>query len=73
MATGNEKSGIGSASRRTERLVALFVVAFLLFNYPLLSLFADDALIFGLPVFTVYLFTAWGVVIALLGWILRRR
>lgn len=73
MTTGDEKSGVGTVSRRTERLVALFVLAFLLFNYPLLSLFTDDALIFGLPVFPVYLFAAWGAIIALLGWILRRR
>lgn len=73
MATRNGRSGIGNATRRSERLVALFVLAALLFNYPILSLFAGDSLVFGLPLLYVYLFVAWGVVIGLTGWILRRR
>ncbi|SEO70592.1 hypothetical protein [Aquisalimonas asiatica] len=73
MGTRAGKSGIGNTTRRNERLVALFVLAVLLFNYPILSLFAGDRLVFGLPLLYVYLFVAWGVVIGLTGWILRRR
>ncbi len=72
MAGKGDRNTIASGSRRTERLIALFVAAFLLFNYPLLALFAGDRLIFGIPVLYLYLFVAWGVVIALTGWILRR-
>ncbi len=53
--------------------MALFVLAALLFNYPILSLFTGDRLVFGLPLLYVYLFISWGVVIGFTGWILRRR
>ena len=66
------RNSIGGGSRRSERLIALFVLAFLLFNYPLLSLFAGDTLVFGVPLLYVYLFVVWAAVIALTGWILGR-
>ncbi len=73
MSGAGNRNQIGAGSRRSERLVALFVIAFLLFNYPLLSLFAGDTLVFGIPLLYLYLFVAWGIVIALTGWILGRR
>ncbi len=62
-----------SDTRRGERLTALFVFAFLLFNYPLLSLFSLDTTLFGLPVLYLYLFCSWALVIAATARILRRR
>lgn len=73
MAGADRQQSVGAASSRVERLIALFTVAFLLFNYPLLSLFAGDALVFGIPVLYLYLFLAWAGVIALTGWIMSRR
>ncbi|MDN3517622.1 hypothetical protein QWY84_08380 [Aquisalimonas lutea] len=73
MADGDRQRSVRSPSSRAERLVALFAVAFLLLNYPLLSLFAGDALAFGIPVLYLYLFLAWAGVIALTGWIMSRR
>ena len=52
-------------SLRTNRIVALFLLACLLFNYPVLALFNVGATTAGVPVLYVYLFVAWSLVIAL--------
>jgi hypothetical protein len=52
-------------SLRTNRIVALFLLACLLFNYPVLALFNVGATAAGVPVLYVYLFAAWSLVIAL--------
>ncbi len=50
-----------------ERAIALFLLAFLAFNPPLLSIFSADLIIFGVPLLYLYLFCAWAGVIALVG------
>jgi hypothetical protein len=57
---------------RTQRLLALFAAAVLLFNFPLLALWDRDATLLGLPLFPAALFMVWGALIALLGWIIER-
>jgi hypothetical protein len=52
-------------SLRTYRIVAVFLLGCLLFNYPVLALFNIGATAFGVPVLYVYLFVAWGLTIAL--------
>lgn len=56
---------------RNERLVALFLLGLLLFNYPLLAMFNTATLVLGTPKLYLYLFIAWAVVIAGAGLILR--
>ena len=60
------------ASVRTARLVGLFLLALLLFNYPLLAVFNRDGAVFGVPVLYAYLFAAWSAVIALAALLVRR-
>lgn len=55
-----------------QRLVAVFLIGLLLFNFPLLSLFDRTEPLFGLPPLHVYLFVAWGALIALVAWIAER-
>lgn len=55
-----------------QRLVAVFIAAALLFNYPILSLFDRPEAIFGLPILYVFMFAVWGVVIAVIAWIVER-
>jgi hypothetical protein len=50
-------------SLRTYRIVALFLLASLLFNYPVLALFNVGATAAGVPVLYVYLFVAWAITI----------
>jgi len=50
-----------------QRLVALFLLGNLLFNYPLLALFNRAEALLGVPVLYVYVFGAWALLIALLA------
>ncbi len=58
--------------RKGPRLVGLFLLGSLLFNYPLLALFNVKAAVFGIPLLYAYLFAAWAVLIALVAVIMRR-
>ena len=55
-----------------QRLVALFLLGCLLFNYPLLYLFNADHRLFGIPLLYVYMFAAWALLIALTALVLER-
>jgi hypothetical protein len=49
-----------------ERLLALFLAAALLFNFPLLAIWDRDTTLGGVPLFPVALFLLWlGVIVAL--------
>ena len=50
-----------------QRMVALFVLGWLLFNFPLLALFNDGATWSGIPRLYAYLFLAWALFIGLLA------
>jgi hypothetical protein len=62
-----------SEDRIGTRLVVLAVLAFALFNYPLLSLFDVDVIVLGVPLVWLYVFVSWGVLIALVGLATRER
>ena len=53
-------------SRRSQRLVALFLLGCVLFNYPLMAIFSVDGRFLGIPVLFAYLFGAWAALIALI-------
>ena len=55
-----------------QRLVALLVLGWMLFNYPLLALFNDARTWFGVPLLYAYLFGAWALFIGLLALIVER-
>lgn len=48
------------------RLIGLFLLGVLLFNFPLLSLFNRPALYLGIPVLYFYLFAVWLMIIFLM-------
>ncbi|GAB7546882.1 hypothetical protein CS8_065720 [Cupriavidus sp. 8B] len=50
-----------------HRLIALFALGWLMFNYPLLALFNDTLTWFGIPRLYCYLFAAWALLIGLLA------
>jgi hypothetical protein len=62
-----------SEDRIGTRLVLLAVLAFALFNYPLLSLFDVDVIVLGVPLVWLYVFVCWGGLIALVGLATRER
>jgi peptidoglycan/LPS O-acetylase OafA/YrhL len=56
-----------------QRLVAIFLLGWLLFNYPLLALFNDAATLFGIPLMYVYLFAAWALLIGLMAFVVEQK
>jgi hypothetical protein len=58
--------------RKGERLVALALLGFLLFNYPLLSLFSTDGSVVGVPLLYAYLFVSWALLIGLMALVVRK-
>jgi zinc transporter ZupT len=50
-----------------ERAIGLFLVAFLAFNPPVLSIFSTEVFLFGVPLLYFYLFGVWGGIILLIG------
>lgn len=55
------------ASLLQQRLLGLFALALLLFNFPLLALWDRDATVLGLPLFPAALFVVWALLIAALA------
>ncbi|MGQ0677941.1 MAG: hypothetical protein ACT4N4_17910 [Rhodospirillales bacterium] len=58
---------------RGERLVALFIFAWIAFHPPILNLFAVKATVLGWPVLYLYILAAWAAVIALVALIAGRQ
>jgi hypothetical protein len=52
-------------ARKNKRLVGLFLLGSVLFNYPLVSLFNLETSIFGIPLLIFYIFIAWVFLILL--------
>jgi hypothetical protein len=48
---------------KTRRLVSLFLLGWVLFNYPILSLFNLPVAISGIPLLFVYVFVTWALLI----------
>ncbi len=55
-----------------QRLAALFLLGALLFNYPLLQLFARGDMVFGVPLIYCYVFSAWAALIGLMALVVER-
>lgn len=52
-------------ARKNKRLVGLFLLGSVVFNYPLLSLFNLKTRILGMPLLIIYIFSAWVLLILL--------
>ena len=57
---------------RAQRLIVLFIGGWLLLNFPLLALWDRDLLVLDQPLFPAALFSGWGILIALLAWVVER-
>lgn len=55
-----------------QRLVALFLGCWLLFNFPPLGLWDRAVTLFGVPLFPAALFILWGLLIAMMTWLMAR-
>ena len=64
---------LGVSALKGQRLVAIFLLGALLLNYPLFSLFAGPAELFGVPLLYLYVFFVWALIIALLALVIEQR
>lgn len=55
-----------------QRLVVVFLIGAMLYNYPVLSLFDRAALFLGVPVLFVYMFAVWAALVVIIAWISER-
>jgi len=60
-------------SLKGQRLAALFLLGLLLFNYPLLDLFAGPGQVWGIPVLYAYVFAVWTLLIGLMTLVVEKR
>ena len=58
---------------KNKRLVSLFLLGAVFFNYPLISIFNHKAYVLGFPVLYLYLFSLWLLMIVIMIVITTRR
>jgi len=56
-----------------QRLVAVFMLGWVLLNWPILPLFSRAGTVGGVPLLYAWIFSAWVLLIALMGWVVERR
>ena len=56
---------------RVKRLIGLFLLGYLLFNHPIISLFNLPHMVLGIPLLFGYIFSAWVLLIVLVALIVR--
>ncbi len=54
---------------KNARLVGIFLLGCVLFNYPILSLFNIDIMLLGIPMLYLYIFGIWAILIGLIVFI----
>ncbi len=54
-------------SRKTRRLVGVFLLGWVLLNYPILSLFNHPTTLGGIPLLYAFVFAAWTLIVGLVG------
>jgi hypothetical protein len=59
-------------NNKNKRLISLFFLGCLLFNYPLLSLFNVKTFYLGIPLLCLYLFSVWFALVLLICLATRR-
>jgi hypothetical protein len=56
-----------------QRLVAVFLLGALLFNFPFIALFNGAGEVFGIPILYAYVFGVWLALIILVALVVERR
>jgi len=60
------------SKNKTHRLISLFILGSLLLNAPILSLFNVKGFLMGIPLLYLYIFTAWALLVVLIGLVMRK-
>ena len=64
---------MGEIEGRGQRMIALCMLGFVLFNFPILALFNVPRTLFGVPLLYAHIFLSWALLIALMAWVIERR
>jgi hypothetical protein len=64
---------VDSNTVRNKRLIALFLLSYILLNNPILSLFNLPRLVFGIPLLFFYIFGVWILLIVLVALIVSSK
>ena len=64
---------MGEIEGRGQRMIALCMLGFVLFNFPILALFNVPGTLSGVPLLYAYIFLAWALLIALMAWVVEGR
>ena len=74
MGTGNIEGtrSMNQPDDKSQRMLGVFLLGTLLFNFPLLALFNRTASILGVPLLYAYIFASWALVIGLLALVVER-
>ena len=69
----NSSAPARPAPRRGPKLLFLAVLFGVLLNYPLLAVFDHDDRVGGVPILYLYVLLTWIALVALTGWLVRKR
>jgi hypothetical protein len=58
---------------KQQRLIAISILIFCLFNFPILSLFNKNKFIFGIPLIYFYVFAIWLIGILIVAFFAEKR
>lgn len=58
---------------RAKRLIGLFLLGYLLFNHPIISLFNRPHMVLGIPLLYGYIFSVWVLLIVLVALIVSAK
>jgi len=58
---------MAARSLLNQRLVSRFVLGWVLFTFPMLSIFNTDDIVLGIPLLYAYLFAVWALLIILMS------
>ncbi len=55
-----------------QRLVALFILGWVLLNFPILFLFSRSTAVLGIPLLYAYVFGVWSLLIGVMAYVIER-
>ena len=61
------------SNNKLPKLIGLFLLGLVLFNFPIINLFGKDQFIFGIPALYAYFFFIWLVLIIFIARIVRTK
>jgi len=58
---------------KTSKVIGIFLLGFVLLNFPIINLFTKDQFIFGIPSLYIYFFMVWVILIIFIARTTRKK